>query len=60
MCGRFESKPEAQGLVKQLEQLNIELIVENNEESKTVNIAPTEKIIGIRKQGKKYLLSSYQ
>ena len=60
MCGRFESKLEAQGLVKQLEQLNIELIVENNEESKTVNIAPTEKIIGIRKQGKNYLLSSYQ
>jgi putative SOS response-associated peptidase YedK len=46
-------------LVKQLEQLNIELIVEKNEDVKAVNIAPTEKITGIRKKEKKYLLSSF-
>jgi putative SOS response-associated peptidase YedK len=60
MCGRFEIKPNAEGLVKQLEQLNIELIIEKDEAVKTVNIAPTEKITGIRKQQKKYLLSSFQ
>src|SRR5664280_2721952 len=59
MCGRFESKPNAEGLVKQLEQLNIELIVEKNEDVKAVNIAPTEKITGIREKEKKYLLSSF-
>ena len=59
MCGRFESKPNAEGLVKQLEQLNIELIVENDHESKSVNIAPTNRINVIRKQEDKYLLSSY-
>ena len=59
MCGRFESKPNAEGLVKQLEQLNIDLIVEKDDRLKTVNIAPTEKITGIRKQKDKYLLSSY-
>ena len=59
MCGRFESKLNAEGLVKQLEQLNIELIVEKNEDVKAVNIAPTEKITGIRKKEKKYLLSSF-
>jgi len=60
MCGRFETKPNAEGLIKQLEQLNIELIVEKDEGEKTVNIAPTEKITGIRKQLSKYLLSSFQ
>jgi putative SOS response-associated peptidase YedK len=60
MCGRFETKPNADGLLKQLEQLNIDLIVEKDEAVKTVNIAPTEKITGIRKQQKKYLLSSFQ
>ena len=59
MCGRFESKPNAEGLVKQLELLNIDLIVEKDDRLKTVNIAPTEKITGIRKQKDKYLLSSY-
>jgi len=60
MCGRFETKPNAEGLLKQLEQLHIDLIVEKDEAVKTVNIAPTEKITGIRKQQKKYLLSSFQ
>jgi putative SOS response-associated peptidase YedK len=60
MCGRFETKPNADGLLKQLEQLHIDLIVEKDEAIKTVNIAPTEKITGIRKQQKKYLLSSFQ
>jgi putative SOS response-associated peptidase YedK len=60
MCGRFETKPNADGLLKQLEQLHIDLIVEKDEAVKTVNIAPTEKITGIRKQQKKYLLSSFQ
>ena len=60
MCGRFEIKPNAEGLIKQLEQLKIDLIVEKDEELKSVNIAPTEKITGIRKQQKKYLLSSFQ
>ena len=60
MCGRFESKPNSEGLLKQLEQLNIDLIVEKDNELKTVNIAPTEKITGIRKLEVKYLLSSYE
>jgi putative SOS response-associated peptidase YedK len=60
MCGRFETKPNADGLLKQLEQLHIDLFVEKDEAVKTVNIAPTEKITGIRKQQKKYLLSSFQ
>jgi len=60
MCGRFETKPNAEGLLKQLEQLHIDLIVEKDEEVKTVNIAPSDKITGIRKQQKKYLLSSFQ
>jgi putative SOS response-associated peptidase YedK len=59
MCGRFESKPNAEGLLKQLEQLNIDLIVEKDNGLKTVNIAPTEKITGIRKQKDKFLLTSY-
>jgi putative SOS response-associated peptidase YedK len=59
MCGRFESKPNAEGLIKQLEQLNIDLIIEKDEELKAVNIAPTNKISGIRKQEDKYILSSY-
>ena len=59
MCGRFESKPNAEGLVSLLKQLNIDLIVEKEDGLKTVNIAPTEKIIGITKQEDKYLLSSY-
>jgi putative SOS response-associated peptidase YedK len=60
MCGRFETKPNAEGLIKQLEQLNIELIIEKDEAVKAVNIAPTEKITGIRKQQNKYLLSSFK
>jgi putative SOS response-associated peptidase YedK len=60
MFGRFETKPNSEGLLKQLEQLHIDLIVEKDEAVKTVNIAPTEKITGIRKQQKKYLLSSFQ
>ena len=60
MCGRFETKPNTEGLVEQLEQLNIDLIIDNDEPVKTLNIAPTEKITGIRKQQKKYLLSSFQ
>jgi hypothetical protein len=59
MCGRFETKPNAEGLIKQLEQLNIDLIIEKDDEVKTVNIAPTEKITAIRRQSKKYLLSSF-
>ena len=59
MCGRFESKPNAEGLLKQLEQLNIDLIVENDNGLKTVNIAPNERITGIRKQEDKYLLSLF-
>jgi len=49
MCGRFESKPNAEGLLTQLKQLNIDLIVEKEDILKTVNIALTEKIIGIKK-----------
>jgi putative SOS response-associated peptidase YedK len=60
MCGRFETKPNTEGLVEQLEQLNIDLIIDKDEPVKTLNIAPTEKITGIRKQQKKYLLSSFQ
>jgi putative SOS response-associated peptidase YedK len=60
MCGRFESKPGVEDLVDQLKQLKIDLIVEKDEAEKTVNIAPTEIITGIRKQQKKYLLSSFQ
>jgi putative SOS response-associated peptidase YedK len=59
MCGRFESKPNSEGLVKQLKQLNIELIVEKDDDVKDVNIAPTEKITGIMKKDKKYILSSF-
>jgi putative SOS response-associated peptidase YedK len=59
MCGRFELKPNAEGLLRQLEQLNIDLIIENDDGLKTVNIAPTEKIAGVRKQNDKFLLSSY-
>jgi putative SOS response-associated peptidase YedK len=60
MCGRFESKPNTDGLLDQLRQLNIDLIVENDNAQKVINIAPTEKITGIRKQKDKYLLSSYK
>jgi len=60
MCGRFESKPDAEGLLNQLKQLNIDLIVEKDNELKTVNIAPTESITGIRKNNDRYLLSSYE
>jgi putative SOS response-associated peptidase YedK len=60
MCGRFETKPNPEGLVEQLEQLNIDLIIDKDKPVKTLNIAPTEKITGIRKQQKKYLLSSFQ
>ena len=60
MCGRFESKPNAEGLLNQLKQLNIDLVAEKDNEVKIVNIAPTEKITGIRKQKDKYLLSSYE
>lgn len=60
MCGRFESKPNVEGLLEQLGQLNIEFIVEKENENKTVNIAPTENITGIRKKKDKFLLSSYQ
>jgi putative SOS response-associated peptidase YedK len=60
MCGRFETKPNTEGLVERLAQLNIDLIIDKDEPVKTLNIAPTEKITGIRKQQKKYLLSSFQ
>jgi putative SOS response-associated peptidase YedK len=59
MCGRFEGIANTDGLVKRLEQLNIELIFEKDDGLKTVNIAPTEKITGIRRKKDKYLLSSY-
>jgi len=59
MCGRFESKPNSEGLVKQLKQLNIELIVEKDDNVKDVNIATTEKITGIMEKDKKYILSSF-
>jgi putative SOS response-associated peptidase YedK len=59
MCGRFESKPNADGLLEQLKQLNIDLVTEEGNSQKTVNIAPTEKILGIRKKKINYLLSSY-
>jgi putative SOS response-associated peptidase YedK len=59
MCGRFEAKPNAEGLLDQLKQLNIDLVVEENDSLKTVNVAPTEKILGIRKRNHQYLLSSY-
>jgi putative SOS response-associated peptidase YedK len=59
MCGRFETKPNTEGLVDQLRQLNIDLVVEKEDALKTVNIAPTEKINGIRKQEDKFVLSSY-
>jgi putative SOS response-associated peptidase YedK len=59
MCGRFETKPNSEGLIKQLEQLNIDLIIDKEDEVKTVNIAPTEKITAIMRQSKKYLLSSF-
>jgi putative SOS response-associated peptidase YedK len=59
MCGRFESKPNAEGLLEQLGQLNIDFVVEKENELKTVNIAPTENITGIRRQKDKFLLSSY-
>jgi putative SOS response-associated peptidase YedK len=59
MCGRFETKLNAEGLINQLKQLNIDLIVENDGGLKTVNISPTNKISGIRKLEDNYLLSSY-
>jgi len=59
MCGRFESKPSSEGLVDQLKQLSLDLVVEEENSSKTVNIAPTEKIHGIRKKDDIYLLSKY-
>jgi putative SOS response-associated peptidase YedK len=59
MCGRFESEPSSEGLVEQLKQLTLDLVVENDESTKTVNIAPTEKIHGLRKRDEIYLLSKY-
>jgi len=59
MCGRFESSPSAEGLIDELKQLKLDLIVEDDEKNKTVNIAPTDKIQGIRKRDEDYLLSKY-
>jgi putative SOS response-associated peptidase YedK len=59
MCGRFESKPNADGLLQQLKQLNIPLVTDEVTPPNTVNIAPTEDILGIRKLEVNYLLSPY-
>ena len=59
MCGRFESKPSTEGLVDQLKQLSLDLVVEEEGNNKKVNIAPTEKINGIRKRDEIYLLSKF-
>jgi len=59
MCGRFESQPSTEGLIDQLKQLSLDLVVEDDEKNKTVNIAPTERINGIRKRDEILLLSKY-
>ena len=59
MCGRFESSPSAEGLVDQLRQLNLDLVIEDESLTKSVNIAPTEKIHGIKKNADILILSRF-
>ncbi|MHB8338428.1 MAG: SOS response-associated peptidase [Ignavibacteriaceae bacterium] len=60
MCGRFETKPSIQSLVRALKKQNIDLELEPNLELvpiKAVNIAPTNKILSITHNDSSYKLS---
>ncbi len=58
MCGRFETKPSVQTLIKKLKECNVELQLEfEDEKNKSVNIAPTEKIFLISYSNDIYKLS---
>ncbi len=58
MCGRFETKPSVQSLVKKLKEYDVELQLEfENEKNKSINIAPTEKIFSISFSNEAYKLS---
>ncbi len=54
MCGRFETKPSIQSLVRALKKQNIDLELDN---LKSVNIAPTNKILSITHKENSYKLS---
>jgi len=57
MCGRFESKADLNSLIRQIEQLDIELTyLDEDEPAKTINIAPTEKILSLTKEDDRYFL----
>ena len=60
MCGRFESRPSIQSLVRALKKQNIDLELEPNLElvpTKSTNIAPTNKILSITHNDNIYKLS---
>lgn len=58
MCGRFETKPSVQTLVKVLEKHGIVLQLDlQSEDKKSVNIAPTNKIFSISHSANNYKLS---
>ena len=58
MCGRFETKPSVQTLVKVLEKHGIVLRLDlQSEDKKSVNIAPTNKIFSISHSANNYKLS---
>ena len=62
MCGRFETKPSIQSLVRALKKQNIDLDLKLSLElklapTKSVNIAPTNKILSITYIDSRYKLS---
>ena len=58
MCGRFETKPSIQTLVKKFEENQISLRVNPEPEvNKAINIAPTEKIYSITYSQNEFMLS---
>ena len=58
MCGRFETKPSVQTLVRKLKEYEIDLQLElDDDKNKSINIAPTEKIFSLSYSGSGYKLS---
>ena len=60
MCGRFETKASIQSIVDSLKQNNVDLELDPAlmpELNKTVNIAPTNKILSVSYAAANYRLS---
>lgn len=58
MCGRFETKPSVQTLVRKLKEYEIDLQLElDDDKNKSINIAPTERIFSLSYSGSGYKLS---